>query len=106
MAEERFRVRVRVENVEALRTLPLTEMRTACMGGFRTQQDGSVLFDALVSESVLRKVKDRRATVDVLADMADESKKKQAQVARGNPFEGDEWIPRGRGLKVRDEDAR
>jgi hypothetical protein len=76
------------------------------MGGFRTQQDGSVLFDALVSESVLEKFKDRRAMVEVLADTAVEFKKKQAQVGRGNRFEGDDWIPRGRGRKVRQEDAR
>lgn len=106
MAEKIFRVRIQAKDSEALQALPITEMDTTCMGGVRTLEDGTLEFDALVSEALLKKVRARRAKVEVLADLAEEAKKKHKQVGRGNRFEGDDWIPRGSGRKVREEEQR
>lgn len=106
MAEKMFRVRIKAKDAEALRALPIAEMDTTCMGGVRALEDGTVEFDALADEAVLKKIRARRAKVEVLADLAEEAKKKHKQVGRGNRFEGDDWIPRGPGRKVREEGQR
>ena len=95
-------VRIQARNEEALRELPISQMDRGCMGGVQTLPDGSMVLEAFVQEAVLKKIKDRRVKVQVLADVAEEGKKKQKQVGRGNRFTGENWIPRGLGKKVRD----
>lgn len=106
-AEKTFHVRIQAKHAEALQALPIAQLDTACMGGIQRQDDGSLVFEALVRESVLKTIKNRRNTkVDVLADRTEEGKKRQKEVGRGNRFTGENWIPRGLGKKMPDEVQR
>jgi hypothetical protein len=98
--EKVFHVRIQAQDKEALRNLPIAEMDRGCTGGVRTRNDGTLVLEALLKESALKKIKDRRLKVEVLADVAEDAKKKQKQVGRGNRFKGENWIPRGLGKKV------
>lgn len=103
MAEEKtLHVRIRVKDYDALRRLPIAEMDTGCMGGIRREDDGSVVFEALVRQAVLERIEEKDAALDVVADRSVEGPKRQKEVGRGNRFKGDDWIPRGLGKKVRD----
>ncbi len=106
MAEKMFRVRIQAKDEKALQALPVGEMDTTCMGGIRILEDGTLEFDALVYESMLKTIKDRGAKVEVVADMARVGAKMKKQVGRGNRFVDDNWIPRGLGRKVQDEASR
>jgi hypothetical protein len=102
MAEKVFKVRIRAPSRKALEDLPIAQMDTGCTGGIRTQADGSVTLEAYVRESVLQKIRESGHTMEVLADVEEESEKKRQQVGKGNRFEGANRIPRGIGKKVRE----
>jgi hypothetical protein len=101
-----YRVRFRASKLESLHELPLREIDMGCMGGFRKQDDGTYMLEAVVSTEVLEKLKDRPVRVEIVADLDDEAEQaKQVtdeQVGRGNRFEGEHRIPKGLGKKVRD----
>jgi hypothetical protein len=104
MPEEKIlHVRIHAENAEALKALPLAQMDRGCMGGYRRQDDGSVIFEALVPESVIKTMKDKRTRVEVVADALEQSRERQKEVGKGNRFTGENWIPRGLGKKIREE---
>lgn len=105
--DKKYRVRFRASEAEALHELPIEEMDIGCMGGFRKQDDGSYALEAVVSERVLEKVRERRAVrVEVLADLDEEAERarqvKDRQVGEGNRYKGQDRIPRGLGKKVRE----
>ena len=109
--DKKYRVRFRAAELEALHELPLKEMDIGCMGGFRKQSDGSYAMEAVVSEIVLAKVKDRpRVTAEIMADLDEEieraSQMKETQVGAGNRYQGENRTPRGLGKKVREGDRR
>jgi hypothetical protein len=105
-ADRILHVRIQADNRQALAGLPMAEMDRGCTGGIRTRPDGKLVVEAIVKESVLRGIKDRRLKVEVLADVAEEGKKKQRQVGRGNRFRGENTVPRGLGKKVREGSGR
>ena len=105
--EKKYRVRFRASELEALHELPLKEIDMGCMGGFRKQDDGSYALEAVVSETVMEKVRDRqRVRVEVLADLDEEVERakqlKDRQVGEGNRYTGENRIPKGLGRKVRE----
>ena len=100
-AAKTFHVRIHAQDREALAKLPIARMDRGCTGGVREQADGTLILEALVADAVLKEIKGPRIKVEVLADLTAEEKKKQRQVGRGNRFEGEDWIPRGLGKKVR-----
>lgn len=103
MAEYKvLRVRIRATDVDALKTLPLAQMDRGCMGGVKRHPDGGVVLEALVAESLIETVTDKRLDLEVLGDSLAESRSRQRQVGKGNRFTGEDWIPRGRGKKVRE----
>ncbi len=99
-AKKRFHVRIEAGDAESLQTLPMDQLDTVCMGGRELRADGTIVFEALVPEPVLKDIGDR-VNVEVLADMTKEGRERQKEVGRGNRFKGDDWIPRGLGKKVR-----
>lgn len=105
--DKKYRVRFRASELEALHELPLKDIDMGCMGGFRKQDDGSYALEAVVSETVLEKVKEkRRVRVEVVADLDEEAERakqiKDRQVGEGNRYKGENRIPRGLGKKVRE----
>ncbi len=103
MAEYKvLRVRIYATDADALNTLPLTQMDRGCMGGVRRQPDGGVVLEALVAESLMENVTDRRLRLEVVGDILAESRSRQREVGEGNRFTGENWIPRGLGKKVRE----
>jgi hypothetical protein len=105
--DKKFRVRFRAPELKALLELPLNEIDMSCMGGFRKQDDGSYALEAVVSDPVLAKVRDRRPVrIEILSDLDDELERarqtKEPQVGEGNRYTGENRIPRGLGKKVRD----
>jgi hypothetical protein len=104
--DKTFHVRIQADSREALGSLPIAEMDRGCTGGIRTRPDGKVVVEALVKESVLKRIKHRQLKVEVVADVAEEGRKKQRQVGKGNRFTGENRIPRGLGKKVREERDR
>lgn len=105
-ADKTLHVRIQADNVQALDRLPVTEMDRGCTGGIQTRPDGKVVVEAIVKESVLKKIKDRQLKVEVLADVAEEGKKRQREVGRGNRFTGENRVPRGLGKKIREDRSR
>jgi hypothetical protein len=107
--DKKYRVRFRASELETLHELPIREMDIGCMGGFRKEKDGSYALEAVVSERVLEKVKERRPVrVEIISDLDEEAERakqiKDPQVGQGNRYTGKDRIPRGLGKKVRDED--
>jgi hypothetical protein len=106
--DKKYRVRFQASELRTLHELPLNEMDIGCMGGFRKQDDGSYALEAVVAESVLQKVKNRPVKIDIVSDLDQEAERarqmKDRQVGEGNRFEGENWIPKGLGKKVRDGD--
>jgi hypothetical protein len=104
--DKKYRVRFQAPELRSLHELPLNEMDIGCMGGFRKQDDGSYALEAVVSESVLKKVKDRPVKVEIVSDLDQEAERarqmKDRQVGEGNRFTGENWIPKGLGKKVRE----
>jgi hypothetical protein len=106
--DKKYRVRFRASALEALHELPLNEMDIGCMGGFRKQEDGSYALEAVASETVLEKVRERRPVrIEILSDLDEEVERarqiKEPQVGKGNRYTGENRIPRGLGKKVRED---
>ncbi|MDQ3957342.1 MAG: hypothetical protein M3273_03370 [Actinomycetota bacterium] len=99
-AKKRFHVRIEAGDPESLQALPMDRMDTACMGGRRRRDDGTIVFEAIVPEELMQEI-GKRATVEVIADVDERGRERQKEVGRGNRFKGDDWIPRGLGKKVR-----
>jgi len=95
-------VRISVPDREALEALPLDQMDRGCTGGVKRRADGSLAFEATVLESTLKAITAKGIKVEVVGDPLEESRKRQKEVGRGNRFAGDEWVPRGRGRKIRE----
>lgn len=104
MAENKMlHVRIYTDDSEALKALPMTQIDRGCMGGIKKQEDGGLVFEALVPESLPNAVKDKRIRFEVLDDALEKSRERQRQVGRGNRFTGENWVPRGLGKKIREE---
>jgi hypothetical protein len=107
-SQKRFQVRFRAAERKRLEELPLSEFDIGCMGGFREQPDGSYVLDAVVPESVLKKLKTPRVEMDVVSDLQEEKARAKTlnpkHVGRGNRYEGKDWIPRGLGKKLTEGD--
>lgn len=100
--EKTYHIRIRAKDRDAFREVPLAQMDIGCMGGIRPQADGTFALEAIVSETLLKKLKADRHDVRVLADIAEQEKKKPKPVAPGNRFTGADSIPRGLGRKIRE----
>lgn len=96
-------VRIVASGREALRELPAVAMDTGCTGGVRARPDGTFMLEAYVREPLLAELRRLGCKVEILADAADELRRKQKQVGKGNRFSGADWIPRGVGKKIREE---
>lgn len=101
-----YRVRIHAATRASLRDLPLARMDIGCTGGIRERPEGGVTLDAYVAETVLEEIRKTRCTVEILGDAAEELKRAQAQVGKGNRFKGAQWIPRGLGKKIREREAK
>ena len=105
--DKKYRVRFRASELKALQELPLNEIDMSCMGGFRKQDDGSYALEAVASEAVLAKVRERsRVRTEIVSDLDEETERarqiKEPQVGEGNRYTGENRIPRGLGKKVRE----
>ena len=105
--DKKYRVRFRASELNALHELPLNEIDMSCMGGFRKQDDGSYALEAVVSEAVLAKVRERSPVrTEIISDLDEERARarqiKEPQVGEGNRYTGENRIPRGLGKKVRE----
>jgi hypothetical protein len=95
-----LQVRIRTVDLESLRALLLEGINAGCRPHL-TEEVAGVTMQAYVSEEELDRLKERGYDIEVLADASATGLERQAEVGRGDRFEGGTIAPRGLGRKIR-----
>jgi hypothetical protein len=93
-------VRIHAVDFEALGALLLEGIDAGCRPHFTEGHDRRLSMQAYVREDELVRLTDRGLEVDVVADATAAGAERQAQVGRGDRFEGGRIAPRGLGLEI------
>ncbi len=96
-----FHVRVRAPTVGELRAFADSVPADLGCRPVVRRSEGDFVLDVYLSEAVLREAQGRRANVslEVLENMTEAGRQRQAEVGQGNRFEARADVPRGLGRK-------
>ena len=94
MEEEKFfRIRIFAPDLETLTSFLRKQELDLGERGPRRQEDGTIVVEAFVPERIISDLKKTRLEIEVLEDLTEVGKKRQAQVGKGDRFQGGRRLP-------------
>jgi hypothetical protein len=99
MSAHVYRVRISAKSKSALIDLLKSEPLDLNCGSPKTAPDGTITIEALVTDDVKKRLEKHPVQIEVVEDATETGRQRQAEVGKGDRFEGGKKPPRGTGKR-------